>query len=66
MHFLQKGIIVLYYVYYCLLFTQTSELSDESFASLKEDFLCADEGESDRHLDVEVETTDGMLTLKQP
>ena len=39
---------------------------DELFASLKEDFLYADEGEADRHLSVGIKTTNDALTLKKP
>ena len=60
MRFIQKGAIVICYVDNCLLFAQTSKLSKELFASLNEDFLCADEVEADGHLGVEIKTTDGV------
>ena len=47
------------------MFTQRKKLSDESFASLKEYFLCANEGEACGYLGIEIKTTDNVLTLKQ-
>ena len=49
-----------------MLLAQTRKLSDELLTSLRECFLCADEGEVDEHLSVEIKTTDGASTLKQP
>ena len=65
MCFLWKGVVALYCFDNFLLFTQTNKLSDESFASLKEYFLCANEGEACGHLGIEIKTTDNVLTLKQ-
>lgn len=64
--FHKKNAIIFYCVDGCLLFAQTSELSDELFASLKEYFLCADKGEVDGHLGLKIKTTDDALTLKKP
>ena len=49
-----------------MLFSQNRKLSDELFASLKENFLCNDEGEECGHLGVKINTEDGTITLKYP
>ena len=48
------------------MFDQSRRLSDESLASLKEDFLCTDEGEADGCLGAEIKVIDNKLTLNQP
>ena len=58
--------IFLCYVDDCLLFDQSRRLSDELFASLKEDFLYTDVGEADGCLGVKIKVIDKKLTLKQP
>ena len=63
--FCKNGVIVIYWFYDCLLFAQTSELSNELLASLKEHFLYADESETDRCIGVEIKTTENVLTLNQ-
>ena len=45
---------------------QFIRLSDESLASSKVCFSCADEGEADGRLVVEIKVIDKKLTLKQP
>ena len=48
------------------MFAQDCELIENLLLSLKEDFLCADGGPADGCLGVEIKSTDGQLTLKQP
>ena len=50
--FFKKGLIVLCEVDDCLLFVQSRKLSHELFVSLREDFLCTDEGEADWYLGI--------------
>lgn len=64
--FYKKGIIVLCYVDDCLIFAQDSKAIDDLYHSLKEDFICTDEGEADGYLGVEIKSEDGIMTLKQP
>lgn len=56
--------IILCCVYDFLSFSQSRRLSDDSFAPLKEDFLCTDEGEADECLGVEIKIIDNKLLLK--
>ena len=51
---------------YFFLFAKDKQLIDDLFASLKDDFLCTDEGETDGHLGVEIKTENEQMTLKQP
>ena len=50
-----------------MLFAQNKKLIDDLLRSLKEDFICTDEGEADGYLGVEIRRTDeGKMTLRQP
>ena len=56
--FYKKVIFVLCRVDDCLTFAQQQKSIDESLMSLKEDFICNDEGKSDGHLGVEIRSED--------
>ena len=60
--FHRKDIISLCCVDDCLMFARYQKLIDKLIMSLKECFLCADEGEADGCLGVEIKSKDGLMT----
>ena len=64
--FYKKGITALWYVDDFLMFARGQKLIDKLIMSLKQDFLCTDEGEAGGHLGAEIKSEDGSMTLKQP
>ena len=64
--FCKKDTIFLCHLDCYVLLAQTIKLSDELFTSSQEVFIFTDEGVTDGHLGVEIETTNGELTTNQP
>ena len=64
--FYKKGIIILCYADDCLIFAQDKKAMNDLCHSLKDDFLCTDEGEADGCLGVKIKSENGIMTLRQP
>ena len=63
--FCKKRIIVLCCVDDCLTFAQDKKATDNLCHSLKDDFLCTDEGEADGYPGVEIKSENNIMTLRQ-
>ena len=59
--------VLLFYVYDCLMFSPSKDKIDEVYASLQADFNIEDSGEINKYLGIELDRRpDGSIRLSQP